>query len=548
MLRFDHIDFSYDTKNAGSYALRDISFELLASEHVCVVGSNGSGKSTLLRLANQTLKPSAGSICLNGRNFEDLPSSEIKQRVGLVRQDPTTQLVSSVVFDELAFGPRNLGLPHDEVRRRTSEALHKVGLDGFEQRLTHDLSGGEQQRLALAGVMVMRPQVLLLDEVDSQLDQAARKAVRKHIKALVDSGVAVLEATHDAGALQDATRVLVLEQGRLLWSGAPEVLLSSDELMLRSGLIARHAPEQSSVEKIVLGEKISPGEKIVLGEKNTSKATSPDSQQSVVLHAEKLGVVCNTSSGTYKSQSALTQQSAHRKVLIDDISLDLHAGELMLVSGKSGAGKTTLALLLAGLMKPSSGKVLYEDQPVRPSQVGFVFQRTADQLFCDTVLDDVMFGPLQQGLSAVQARLQATAALRTLGVSEELFDRSVFSLSGGQARRVAIAGVLSMQAHVLIFDEPTCGLDAQGRYELRTLVAQLCRRGCAVLIITHDAEDWMDLASSYLRLDEGHVVERECAAEKGRVAEKICVSARDRAVEKSRAVAQGHVRGEGCER
>ena len=518
MLRFDHIDFSYDTKNAGSYALRDISFELLASEHVCVVGSNGSGKSTLLRLANQTLKPSAGSICLNGRNFEDLPSSEIKQRVGLVRQDPTTQLVSSVVFDELAFGPRNLGLPHDEVRRRTSEALHKVGLDGFEQRLTHDLSGGEQQRLALAGVMVMRPQVLLLDEVDSQLDQAARKAVRKHIKALVDSGVAVLEATHDLRVLQGATCVLVLEQGRLLWSGAPEALLSSDELMLRSGLITRHGQSHSAQPKFAPSEK------------NTSKATTPAPQHNVILHAEKLAVVCNTSRNVLQKPDAHKSHRACRQALIDDISLDLHAGELTLVSGKSGAGKTTLALVLAGLMKPSSGKVLYEDQPVRPSQVGFVFQRTADQLFCDTVLDDVMFGPLQQGLSVVQARAQAIAALRTLGVSEELFDRSVFSLSGGQARRVAIAGVLSMQSCVLIFDEPTCGLDAQGRYELRTLVAQLCQRGCAVLIITHDTEDWMDLASAHLLLDEGHVVERECAVEKGRI------------------VAQGHVIGEGCQR
>lgn len=518
MLRFDHIDFSYDTKNAGSYALRDISFELLASEHVCVVGSNGSGKSTLLRLANQTLKPSAGSICLNGRNFEDLPSSEIKQRVGLVRQDPTTQLVSSVVFDELAFGPRNLGLPHDEVRRRTSEALHKVGLDGFEQRLTHDLSGGEQQRLALAGVMVMRPQVLLLDEVDSQLDQAARKAVRKHIKALVDSGVAVLEATHDLRVLQGATCVLVLEQGRLLWSGAPEALLSSDELMLRAGLIARHGQSHSAQPKFAPSEK------------NTSKATTPAPQHNVILHAEKLAVVCNTSRNVLQKPDAHKSHRACRQALIDDISLDLHAGELTLVSGKSGAGKTTLALVLAGLMKPSSGKVLYEDQPVRPSQVGFVFQRTADQLFCDTVLDDVMFGPLQQGLSVVQARAQAIAALRTLGVSEELFDRSVFSLSGGQARRVAIAGILSMQTRVLIFDEPTCGLDAQGCYELQTLVAQLCQRGCAVLIITHDTEDWMDLASAHLLLDEGHVVERGCAVEKGRI------------------VAQGHVIGEGCQR
>lgn len=532
MLRFDHIDFSYDTKNAGSYALRDISFELLASEHVCVVGSNGSGKSTLLRLANQTLKPSAGSICLNGRNFEDLPSSEIKQRVGLVRQDPTTQLVSSVVFDELAFGPRNLGLPHDEVRRRTSEALHKVGLDGFEQRLTHDLSGGEQQRLALAGVMVMRPQVLLLDEVDSQLDQAARKAVRKHIKALVDSGVAVLEATHDLRVLQGATRVLVLEQGRLLWSGAPEALLSSDELMLRAGLIVRHDLVHSAGEKFASREKSISGEKSVLSafNENASKVTPFAAQHDAVLHAEKLAVVCNTSRNVLQKPDAHKSHRACRQALIDDISLDLHAGELTLVSGKSGAGKTTLALVLAGLMKPSSGKVLYEDQPVRPSQVGFVFQRTADQLFCDTVLDDAMFGPLQQGLSVVQARAQAIAALRMLGISEELFDRSVFSLSGGQARRVAIAGILSMQTRVLIFDEPTCGLDAQGCYELQTLVAQLCQRGCAVLIITHDTEDWMDLASAHLLLDEGHVVERECAVEKGRI------------------VAQGHVIGEGCQR
>lgn len=465
MLEFKSVAYSYSNSDACCVALHEISVSFAAGKHVCIVGANGSGKSTLLRLANTTLLPSSGKILLDGQPMAELTSHEVHRRVGIVKQDPCVQIVSSLVLDEVSFGPQNLGLTADEIEQRSKQALDCVGLAGFEQRSTHSLSGGEQQRLALAGVLAMKPDYVLLDEITSHLDVASRQRIRNIVDGLADAGVGVVEVSHYAQDVQEADAVILLEQGRVTWQGLPGELLESPELLKRSCLV---------------------------GASGCHAGCFVDANRAVTR--AKSGAV------------ALCASQASMDDILHGVSLEVGAGDLHIIAGKSGAGKSTLAQVLAGLIVPDAGKVTCADLQVQPGAVGLAFQRVAEQLFCDTVLDDVMFGPQQGGMPEAQARAQATQALQLLGIEEELYERNPLDLSGGQARRVALAGIIALKTGVCIFDEPTAGLDAVGREELHAVVATLCKEGRTVIVVTHDIEEWLAQAQTLTVLDTGHVV------------------------------------------
>ena len=424
MLEVRDVCFSFDGERN---VLEHVSLVVEPGEHVVLFGPNGSGKSTLARLLNGSLAPSSGCVRVDGR------TEGLARHVGYVRQDPRNQIVSAVVSDEVAFGPRNLGLPRDEVLRRVDEALEACGISPLRDRMTSELSGGQQQLVAIAGVLAMRPRYLVLDEATSMLDPASRERVAQIVDHLVASGLGVLEIAHCRKA---GVREVFLDRGRISYQ-----------------LPASAESPQKKVPRSV---------------------TSGCRQQGL-------------------SVSNVTVLGRLRLV-----SQDFQG--LVLVTGPSGAGKTTLARVLAGVLAPDSGEVTLDGHRVRPGDVGLAFQRPEDQLFCDTVLDDIAYGPRAHGLGEEEALAAARMAAARLSIGEELLDRSPFALSGGQMRRVALAGVTAARPRAYVFDEPTAGLDARGVREFRDLACGLADEGATVVVITHDPQEWDGVADASVEL------------------------------------------------
>lgn len=481
MIELENVAFGY---SSAGLAADGVSLSVAPGERVVLLGRNGSGKSTLGRLMNGSLTPRSGSVSVDGRQ------RGLARLVGYVRQDPRNQIVSAVVSDEVAFGPRNLGLSREEVLRRAEDALSTCGIAHLGDRMTSELSGGQQQLLAIAGVVAMRPRYLVLDEVGSQLDDASRRRVSGIVRALVAQGVGVVDVAHSAESLFGADRVAVLASGRLVWQGTPEDFLRSDRALGISGL-ASDPLARALARAVAAGYRL---------------PVEPDPEGL----ASYVGALPRPSRGEGPRAGSHELSCAHVGAFYDDVraldDVSLAARGLTLVLGRSGSGKTTLGGVLAGVLEPDEGGAALDGRPVRAGDVGLAFQRPEDQLFCDTVLEDIAYGPRQRGLGEDAALGAAREAASLLGVGEDLLGRSPFELSGGQMRRVALAGVVACGQGALVLDEPTAGLDVESRQELRAVARGLVDRGAAVVVITHDVGEWLGDATSVALLREGRLV------------------------------------------
>lgn len=428
------------------------SFEILPGEIVALTGDNGCGKSTLGKAMCAMRLVDEGVVRVDGHDpsASELERLVVRELVGYVQQDPKDQIVSALVYDEVAFGPRNLGLDESEVAERVRASLSAVELEGFDQRVTSELSGGEQQRLALAGVLAMSPRYLVLDEPTSQLDPSTREEFRGLFERLAkDSGIGIALITHDASEIALADRVVDCGEFRLI--------------------------DQSCEHRV----------------------------------PADLGPMLNGCAPHSQAGTARALDLEHVDYAFDgrdvlrDATLSMSAGELVVLTGRSGAGKSTLASIAAGLVAPDGGTVRVCGAPAVPGSVGIAFQQPEGQFFLDSVYDEIAFAPCCEGLGEEDVRARVLSAADSMGLSREMLSRSPFELSGGQARRVALASVISLDAPVVIFDEPSAELDAPGRMFARDLASSLARAGRAVMVITHDIEEWESVADRVLALDGG---------------------------------------------
>ena len=538
MISCKDISFSYDGKVP---TLSGITLDIADGEFLCILGGNGSGKSTLAKHLNALLTPDSGSVEVDGLNTSDPQLVyDVRSRVGMVFQNPDDQLVATLVENDIAFGPENLGVPTSELSQRVTDALASVGLMGFEHHETHALSGGQKQRVAIAGALAMHPEVLILDEASSMLDPRGRHGLLKVCQELNRAGMTIVMITHFMEEAALADRVVVLDRGRIALEGTPaDVLTRADELhslnleepfacqlaleLKGRGLdITPHVDEESVVTEIraAIGRHIetSPCEETTTGEEVPQSNSAPLIQFEHVYYSYEKSTrerARRRKKNAPAAQAAAWGNDPNAVWALRDISFDVREGEILGIAGHTGSGKSTIIQHMNGLAHPTQGRVLLqgasmEDKHVSEAAkttVGMVFQYPEHQLFANTVFEDVAFGPQNLGLSAEETTERVHEALQLVGLdAEEVAQKSPFELSGGQQRRCAFAGVLAMRPRVLVLDEPVAGLDPAARAEFLQLIDDLHARGLTIVMVSHSMEDIAAHCDRVLVMNKGSIV------------------------------------------
>ena len=510
-----------------SAALQDINVDIEAGSFVAIIGHNGSGKTTLARHFNVLLAPTEGTVWVDGKDTSDAEQTlAIRRTAGMVFQNPDNQLVASVVEEDVAFGPENLGVPTPEIWERVAESLEKTGMNAYREMSPNRLSGGQKQRIAIAGILAMKPSCMILDEPTAMLDPGGRQSVLEAVRSLnKQEGVTVILITHDMEEAALADRVIVMEKGRISADGSPRQVLSDLPLLQRLQLGAPFAAELAA--QLRDASMTIPEEIISEDELAEAVAAAIPAHCIHALRTEGFrSDVHNLDNYPQRDSSPelirledisfyYGKSLSYEKHALKDISLQICAGERIALIGPTGSGKSTFLEVLGGLAKPFSGKVFYEGEEIREKgysrkqlcrMTGMVFQYPEYQLFGEDVLTDVMFGPRNLGLSETEAKNQAIQALRMMGIDEKLFSKSPFSLSGGEKRRVAIAGVLAMHPRVLLLDEPAAGLDASGKKDLEESLLRLQKEeGLTLVQTSHSMEDAAEYAERVIVLHEGQI-------------------------------------------
>lgn len=489
--------------------LDNVSFTLNPGSRTVVLGRNGSGKSTLANLCNASLFPLSGEVLVDDTSVAEVASTQISSVVGMVRQDPTAQLVCATVFDEVAFGPANLGLPKEEIVSRVTQTLKLCGIADLINAPIHTLSGGQQQLVAIAAALSLHPHYLVLDEAFAQLDTRFRNHLSKLVNDLVANSMGVLEISHSFESLPGADQVLVLEKGNLIWVGTPTEFFSDANAISSAGFddiltATAHVAAQAGYNFDTAF--------------NTSKFVEFLVQNNLAFDALDTLVYQRTlevvRAAKYDGAQALGEEHelsvcgvshAFDKPVLHEVSLS-STGELVVLVGASGSGKTTCARIAAGLIEADTGYATIDARLVRPGDVGMCFQRPQEQLFANSVAEDIAFGPTNKGFSPDDVEALVAYAAERVGLDQQILDVSPLMLSGGQARRAALAGTLACATYALVFDEATSGLDGKARSQVLHLGRELANEGKAVLAITHDVSEWLPFADRVVFLQKGHVI------------------------------------------
>ena len=575
-------------------AISHLNFTIEEGSFVCVLGHNGSGKSTLAKLFNALQIPTEGCVIISGMDSrEEANVFPIREKVGMVFQNPDNQIIASVVEEDVGFGPENIGVPTEEIWKRVADALEAVNMEAYRLKSPNHLSGGQKQRVAIAGTLAMEPKTIVLDEPTAMLDPSGRAEVIRSIRELNQKkGITIILITHYMEETVDADRIILMDQGKLVLDGTPKEIFSKVEelksLRMDVPLITDLAhelrlsgmpvsdgilKEEELVEELlsIFGE-----DSFVEGIEKGQKEEEPEGESDRVASAvtensiEKgFGEVADQTAATVSEEAEIEKENKTKKetekdfilkvdnlsciyqkgtamesYALKDIHLSIKRGSFSALIGHTGSGKSTLLQHFNGLIKPETGEISvhfrknpalilqdkgflfwkgkkrrvekegvlsfreegFDFQGLR-FKVGLVFQYPEYQLFEETVFEDVLFGPKNQGLSLEEARKEAEEALRSMGVEEALWQKSPFELSGGQKRRVAIAGVLAMEPELLILDEPTAGLDPAGREELFQVIAHLQERyAMTILLVSHSMDDVARYAEEVFVLNQGECI------------------------------------------
>lgn len=516
----------------GVVALDHVSFSIPAGKRTCIVGANGSGKSTVASILSGLTAPDEGTVTFLGTtvvndgqvDFEAYKT--IRPQLGLVFQNPEDQIICSVVADDIAFGLENLQVPSDQITPLVEQQIELGTLTEFASENPQMLSGGQQQRVAISGALVMKPQILILDEPSAALDVVHRNNVMGLVEKLRAAGKTIVHVTHFMDEVVSADHVIALDDGRVAFEGTPDALFEQHELVECLHLeepFAYQVAHALNNRGVVVCK--SPSAERVLGELTGLLATAAQGARSagtagscddatVAGCGDAAAAGCDAT-GSASGSAAVSVRDvtfSYQKPVLKNILVDVQKGSHVAVIGSTGSGKSTLARLICALDTPDTGSLFVTGLDTRQKQnrrklhgiVGYVMQRPERQLFAQTVAEDVAFGPTNLGLSACDVISAVNAALELVGLSHKA-DASPFELSGGQQRLCALAGVIAMHPKVLVLDEPTSGLDPYYCSELRKIINSVLEDGCTVIELTHSMEDAAE-TDQIIVLHEGDLV------------------------------------------
>ena len=483
----------YRYRGQKEAALRGVDLEVGEGEFVVVMGPSGAGKSTLCVSLNGLIPHffrgrMEGEVKIRGHSTRDSKVGEFTREVGLVFQDFEAQLFSTNVELEVAFGPENFQVEHEEMVRCVRNALEWVRLEGFEGRQPATLSGGQKQRLAIASVLAMEPRILCLDEPTTDLDPTGKLGVFEVAEKLRDrDDVTLVVVEHETEETLDADRIVVLKDGVVVRDGSAREVLRDVELLEGAGVmplqVARFFYELGLGEQLPL----TPEEGIEEFRRRGLEVSLERHEELVEADRER-----EESYGEPIIQvEGLTYRYPNGVVALQGVDLTVRQGEFLAVLGQNGSGKTTLVKHFNGLLKPTEGVVKIGGvetvkQGIRRlgQTVGYVFQNPDHQIFSDTVFDEVAFGPKIREMEENEIENRVSEALAAVGL-EGRGGEDPFTLTKGERQRVAVASVLAVRPEVLILDEPTTGLDYAEQKRMMELVERLNEEGSTIIVVTH---------------------------------------------------------------
>ena len=534
-----NVRFTYPGQETA--ALCGVTFSVARGEFLSVIGHNGSGKSTLARLLNGLLEADEGKISVFGMDVsEGKNAQEIRKRVGIVFQNPDNQAVASIVEDDVAFGPENIGIEREEIGKRIEWALAAVGMEKFRRATPSRLSGGQKQRIAVAGVLAVKPEVLILDESTAMLDPKGRREVIDVVRRLNrEEGMTIVLITHFMEEALLADRTIVLNRGEIVLSGTPEEIFENGDALETfnlslpeiSGIAARLREGGLAVEGSLDPAKLAEQIYAEFSRKGIKSARLDLTPPPKAEAAREWDVDIRDLTYTYSVKSPFAAQA------LKGVDLHIGEGEFFGIIGHTGSGKSTLIQHLNALIKLPQAEKKYRKKkvkkgvppPVMPSirvgrfdltdkktdfsalraSVGMVFQYPEYQLFAETVAKDVAFGlkNFSRGLSEEETKAAVKRSLGMVGLDyDEVAEKSPFDLSGGQKRRVAIAGVIVTKPEILVLDEPAAGLDPKGKKEIMELLHKLHREWCkTVVIVSHDMDEVAENCTRAAVLSDGKI-------------------------------------------
>lgn len=546
IIRIDHVSFSYG--EASARALDDVTLSVSPGDFLGIIGPSGAGKTTLASAMSGAIPhhytgPLFGSVLVDGKDTCAVTLTDISQVVGSVLQDIDTQMVASVVEDEMLFGLENFGVPHSQIEERVIDALETVGIADLRERDIATLSGGQKQKVAIAAILALRPRVLVLDEPTAALDPASSRMVFETLRSINrELGVTVVIIEQKVALLSEyASRIAVMQGGRIALEGTPsEVFSHSAELRsigVDSPRVTRISNSLAARGLIEAGEPCLNVREASLLIQNLCKASSPAPRAAATAGADRAIATAHATADAARSTIAspgecgmaesprrpAVKPGASPVVRLRDVTytypgggasvrhlnLEVYPGEFVGLVGQNGAGKTTATKLVNGLLKPSSGTVEVaglDTRTARTSQIArhaaTLFQNPDHQICRDTVLDEVAFGLELGGVDAETARERARAVAEDFGLP---LGEAPFSLSRGQRQMVALASVVVLEPELVILDEPTSGLDYRECMTVMETVRRMADRGSAVIMVCHDMEVVSDFAERLVVMADGEI-------------------------------------------
>ena len=498
-------NLKYRYPNTTKLALDGLDFEIEKGSFIGIIGENGAGKSTLCQAFNGLIPgffkgAYGGKVLIGDTEVAKTTVSKLCQKVGLVFQNPFNQLsgAKETVFEEIAFGLQNFGVPKEEMISRVNEVMELLDIADYRDRNPFDLSGGQMQRVALAGILAMKPEVIVLDEPTSQLDPAGSEEVFAAVDKLAKSGITIIMVEQKLEKLAEyCDRILLLHQGKQIAFDSPEQIFSREDLQNYGvnppaytricqafGVKKDNGCYPASLKDALVLKDLFPEENVFgLGKKSLDHNAEIRSKREETASCEQ----------SVFNIEHLKFQYVENVPVLQDVNLTIDNRPTAII-GQNGAGKTTLVKLLKGLLKPVGGSIYYGGSDIAEKsvamlagEIGYVFQNPDDQIFKYHVIDEVMFGPQNIGMTKEQAKEKAVAALKLVGL-EQLADENPYDLELSERKLVAIASVLAMDTKVLILDEPTIAQDWKGRKIIQKMIRDLSSQGKTVIAILHDMD------------------------------------------------------------